>query len=135
MLLQNRDEHIGCRYYANGNTALFGRRCFVAGERLPAINRNKGVMMYVVSGSVEIEMSRFVSDPLGSRTLFFLPQNIPFYGRVVENLELCTCTAPPQIPLCGRYDLMDLQQDMANLNNGKIPPPPPPGKIAYSRCI
>lgn len=123
MPLQNRDEHIRCRYYATEHTALFQYRRFEVGDVLPAISRERGVLIYVCSGSMEVVMGSFPPEVVGSQSLMFLPQNVSFYGRAVGALELCTCVVPHQIPLCSRYDLVDLQQDLKNLNKGKLPPP------------
>ena len=123
MSFQNTSDFLECRYFTSEQTALLRQWQFQEADMLPELNRNKGILLYLVSGTIEMALGSFPDAKIGGSQILFLPHNITFYAKAAENSRFFTCTVPQHIPLCCRYDLLDLQLDIKNLNNGNLPPP------------
>lgn len=124
MLLKDKTYHTECRYYASDQTALFRQYRLSASETLGNLNQNKGYLLYLAEGSIEISLGRFSSCAVPAGRMLYLPQNISFHSRAISDCHIFTCVVPNQIPLCNRYDLLDLQRDVATRSKETTPPPP-----------
>lgn len=114
MELQNKQEHIECRYCATERNALLRQWCFAAGGgTLPNdLNRKNGILLYVQAGAVEIDDGNSRKETVSAQRLFFLPQNCIFSAKALTDIVLWTCVTPLNIPMCNRYEFVDLQNDM-----------------------
>ena len=135
MSFQNTSDFLECRYFTSEQTALLRQWQFQEADMLPELNRNKGILLYLVSGTIEMALGSFPDAKIGGSQILFLPHNITFYAKAAEKSRFFTCTVPQHIPLCCRYDLLDLQQDIKNLNNGKLPPPEKIPSLTANRRI
>ncbi len=104
-------EHLNCSEYANDKTSLFRISSLSAGESFPPINENQGVLLYLLSGKIDVILGSSDVSIIAEPKLLFIPKNYMFYGRVVDACEYVTCIAPIGIPLCNRYDFINLRQE------------------------
>ncbi len=120
-MVKYTEEHIHCRYNATGQTAIFKRLHVKKGGAVPSMAAESNVLLYIVSGTLQIAKSGFDVEVIGSNRLLFLSRNVPFNARALDDLDLCACLLPLQFTLCTRYDLLELKQYVANLKGGLKP--------------
>lgn len=123
MPLQYKSEHTECRYYANQSAALFRKWQLPAGNTLPELNHNKGIIMFVETGKIEITLGQFPAGDIPAGSIVFIPQNIAADGKAIADSSFFTCAVQPQIPLCSRYDLVAMHNELKAANKGFLPPP------------
>ncbi len=123
MPLHYRDEHVSCQFYADQHTALFKQMSFAAGETFPAINKEFNNIAYIYSGTMEVSIGGYPAYTATEGTLIFIPQNLAFHGHANDSLSLCTCKVDNYMPLCSRYDFIDLRKNIQNLHKEKYIPP------------
>ena len=125
MSLYNPEEHRNCIYYATPDTALFKQYSLLGGENISGLNDNRNVLVYISTGSLDISLGGYPSRRVESETLVFLPKNMSFICHATDHCHAVASFFMGQVPLCSRYDLVDLEKDTLRLsNNTKILPPP-----------
>lgn len=122
MPVYNIEQHLGCVYYATNDNALFKRYRLSGGDDISGINENRSALLYLAEGALRVDLGSFKSELIESPRLMFLPKNIDFAARSVDGCCVVACFFEGKIPLCNKYNLIDLQHDVT-FGNGKIPPP------------
>lgn len=124
MSLQYKSEHTACRYISEGQSSLFNRYHFASQEPITPVKQNKSMLLYVIEGSIEITLESYSSVSVAAGNMIFILHDAEFNGKATADSYVITCTTPmSQFPLCARYDLLDLQQEMRSNNSGLLPTP------------
>lgn len=124
MPLHNIEDHTSCAYYATDDNALFRQYCLNDNQNVSGMNDSRSVLLYVAEGSLRVTLGHFTSCTIGCGSLIFAPKNIVFYGRAVGSCHLIASFFSAQVPLCNKYDLVDLEHDARPSDGGNYPPPP-----------
>ena len=111
MGLQNISEHTGCLFYANEGTALFHQYRLGEGESVCPSNRTKGMVMYILRGSVEVFMDGVSVSELERGFMTFLPHDGRYLLKALSPASVMTCSLSLHLPLCSRYSFMSLLRD------------------------
>lgn len=122
MPIYNIDQHLGCIYYATDDNALFKRYDLSDGNDISGINENRSALLYLAEGALQVELGGFKADVIESPRLVFLPKNIDFVGHSIGNCRMVACFFEGKIPLCNKYNLIDLQRDVAQGDHRVSPP-------------
>lgn len=129
MPLHNKEDHMGCVYYATDENALFRQYRLSDGTDISDINENRSVLLYLAEGRFRITLGNFTSRTIESGMLVFLPKNISFTGQILGSCHFIASFFAGQLPLCNKYDLADLQHHVCQ-RSGKSSLLPPPPKIS-----
>lgn len=104
----NREEHISCPHYLLGDRALFQLHELQKDTSVRDLNHMRSVLLYVVSGKLEIALGHFSPRRRAAGSLVFLPKNIQFCARASDNVRLISCVCPEDIPLCNKHAFFEL---------------------------
>ncbi len=123
MSLHNIEDHAGCMYYATDESALFRQYRLSDGRDISNINESRSVLLYLAEGCLQIGLGNFSSRTVEHGTLVFLPKNIGFTGHTIGACHFIASFFAKQLPLCNKYDLIDLRQEVCQHQDRHSPPP------------
>ena len=104
----NLEEHISCPHYLTGEQALFQLHELQKDTSVGDLNHMRNVLLYLISGEIEIALGHFSLRKCTAGSLIFLPKNIQFHALVSDNARLISCACPEDIPLCNRHAFFEL---------------------------
>lgn len=110
-------------YYATADNALFWCYSLSDGDDIAGINENRSCLLYLEAGSFQVYLRGLKADVIQSPKLVFLPKNIDFKGSPLSDCCLIACFFEGKIPLCNKYNLINLRRSVSQNDMQKIPPP------------
>lgn len=125
MPLHNKKDHTGCVYYATDESALFRQYRLSDSTDISDINESHSVLLYLAEGCLQITLGNFTSRTIEHGMLVFLPKNIGFTGQTIGSSYFIASFFAGRLPLCNKYDLVDLQYQVRQRNGRHLPPPLP----------
>ncbi|WP_282923273.1 AraC family transcriptional regulator [Alistipes putredinis] len=123
MPLHNKKDHTGCVYYATDESALFRQYRLSDSTDISDINESRSVLLYLAEGCLQITLGNFTSRTIEQGVLVFLPKNIGFIGQTIGSSYFIASFFAGRLPLCNKYDLVDLQYQVRQRNGRHLPPP------------
>lgn len=123
LVSDNIEQHLGCMYYATADSALFWCYSLSDGDDIAGINENRSALLYLAEGSLQVYLRGLKAGVIQSPKLVFLPKNIDFKGSPLSDCYLIACFFEGKIPLCNKYDLINLRRNVSQNDIQKIPPP------------
>lgn len=124
MPLHNKKDHMDCVYYATDESALFRQYRLSDSTDISDINESHSVLLYLAEGCLQITLGNFTSRTIEHGMLVFLPKNIGFTGQTIGSSYFIASFFAGRLPLCNKYDLVDLQYQVRQRNGRHLPPPP-----------
>ena len=125
MPLHNKKDHMDCVYYATDESALFRQYRLSDSTDISDINESHSVLLYLAEGCLQITLGNFTSRTIEHGMLVFLPKNIGFTGQTIGSSYFIASFFAGRLPLCNKYDLVDLQYQVRQRNGRHLPPPLP----------
>ena len=123
MPLHNKKDHMDCVYYATDESALFRQYRLSDSTDISDINESHSVLLYLAEGCLQITLGNFTSRTIEHGMLVFLPKNIGFTGQTIGSSYFIASFFAGRLPLCNKYDLVDLQYQVRQRNGMQLPPP------------
>lgn len=123
MSLHNIEDHTGCVYYATDENALFRQYHLSDGTDISDINESRSVLLYLAEGCFQITLGRFTLHTIKPGMLVFLPKNIGFTGQTIGSCHFIASFFAGQLPLCNKYNLVDLQHEVHQHRGKHFSPP------------
>lgn len=123
MALLNKEDHTGCINYATDKSALFRQYRLSDGTDISDMNEGRSVLLYLAEGRLRITLGNFTSRTIEPGVLVFVPKNMNFTGQVLGSCHFIASFFAGQVPLCNKYDLVDLQQHVDERRGKQSPPP------------
>ncbi len=115
MPLYNKDEHLGCVYYATEENAMFRQFRFPDGVDISDLNETRHVLVYVLEGCLQITLG-FTPYTIERGTLVSIPKGTNFTGQTSGSCHFIASFFTGQMPLCNKYNLAHLGREMRHLN-------------------
>ena len=124
MPLYNIDDHRGCPYYATDSTSLFGLYEMTTGSEFTVVDSDRHMLVYVMRGKVRIHLGHYPEEPLCGGSLMFVPKNIGFLCHTEGSCSMVTSYFTRELPLCDKYELVDLLSELESGADKALSPPP-----------
>lgn len=107
------NEHIACKNYLIGDSALFEIINLETGKLFIRESLGRSSLVFLLSGEICISMKNVMNRKIEAGNMFLVTTGDSFYGRAVTDVTLLRCSFTGEIALCNKFALKTLKEHVS----------------------